>query len=71
MTPCESVINKFCGLTPKNKNNLAHAMAAAPAPLNTTFTLSIFLLATSSALMKAALAIIAVPSSEHHYCLID
>ena len=42
-------------------NNLAHAIAEAPAPLITTFISLIFLPAISQALIKAALVIIAVP----------
>ena len=41
--------------------NFKQDMAAAPAPLITTFTFSIFFFCTSNALIKAAALIIAVP----------
>ena len=61
MTPLESHIKTFSFFRPSSRYNFVHAIAAAPAPLTTTFTSSIFLWAISKALIKAAAEIIAVP----------
>ena len=50
----------FCG-TPLLLNKLAQAIADAPAPFTTILILSIFFLVISSALINAAVVIIAVP----------
>ena len=51
----------FSFFKPKLTYSFKHEIAAAPAPLTTTFTLSIFFLAISRALINAAEEIIAVP----------
>ena len=51
----------FSGFAPNNKYKLRQAIAADPAPDTTNFTSSIFLSANSSALIRAAADIIAVP----------
>ena len=61
MTPLLSVITMFSRRTPSEMYSSAVAMAAAPAPLKTTFSSSIFLPLMSSALSSAAPLITAVP----------
>ncbi len=61
ITPLLSSIRMFFGFTPKMQYKFTHEIAAAPAPLTTTLTSSIFFPANSSALSRAALVMIAVP----------
>ena len=61
ITPLLSSITIFSFFAPKERYNLAHDIAAAPAPLTTIFTESISFSAISKAFIKAAAEIIAVP----------
>ena len=61
ITPWLSSITMFSLSAPKAMYILVHEMAAAPAPLTTIFTSSIFFPATSSALSSPAADMIAVP----------
>ncbi len=61
MTPLLSSITMFSFFAPSERYNLVQAIAEAPAPLTTIFTLSIFLSTNINAFSNAALEIIAVP----------
>ena len=61
MTPLLSHMSIFSFFTPRALYRRAHEIAAAPAPLTTTRTVSIFLPFSSSALSRPAAEMIAVP----------
>ena len=61
INPFESHMKRFFVCTPRERYNLAHDMADAPAPLKTTLTLVMSFSANSKAFNKAAAVIMAVP----------
>ena len=61
MTPFLSIIVIFSWGTPVLLNKFVHAIAEAPAPLTTTFIFFRSFFAMSTALISAAVVIMAVP----------
>ena len=61
MTPLVSHMSSFSLETPREMARLAQAIAAAPAPFTTIRTSPIFFPTNSRALIRAALAMMAVP----------